>query len=84
MFVCINEQYDDAIALLANENHEVRDPVDVDQFEMAERTSGLQLELKYALLVLLGIVLIWAGVSHLHGGKARRLPFEDSQRRLMG
>lgn len=62
LFVCINAQYDDAIALLANENHEVRDPVDVTQFENAERTSGLQQALKYALLALLGIVLIWAAV----------------------
>ena len=37
MFVCINEQYDDAIALLANENHEVRDPVDIEQFERHRR-----------------------------------------------
>ena len=28
-FVCIASQYDDAIALLANPNHEVREPVDV-------------------------------------------------------
>jgi hypothetical protein len=62
LFVCLNEQYSDALALLENESHEVRNPVNIEQFEKAERTSGLQLELKYALLVLLGIVLIWAAV----------------------
>jgi len=62
MFVCINEQYDDAIALLANENHEVRDPVDIEQFEKTEKTSGLQQVLNYALLVLLAIVLMWVGM----------------------
>ena len=62
MFVCINEQYDDAIALLANENHEVRDPVDIEQFEKTEKTYGLQQVLNYALLVLLAIVLMWVGM----------------------
>jgi hypothetical protein len=65
LFVCLDEQYSDALALLTNENHEVRNPVNIEQFEKAERTFGLKLELKYALLVLLGIVLIWAAVVAL-------------------
>jgi len=62
LFVCINEQYDDAVALLANADHEVRDPVDIEQFEKAERTTGLQQTLNYALLALLAVALMWAAV----------------------
>jgi len=57
-FVCIDSQYDDAIALLANPNHEVRDPVDVQEFHRRADTSGSPQLLKAALLVLLGVLLI--------------------------
>ena len=62
MFVCIDAQYEDALALLANEDHEVHDPVDVAEFEKSERTVGLQLELKYASLALGALLLLWIAV----------------------
>jgi hypothetical protein len=62
LFVCLDEQYSDALALLKNANHEVRNPVNIEQFEKAEQTFGLNTELKYGLLILLGIVLICAAV----------------------
>jgi hypothetical protein len=57
-FVCIDSQYDDAIALLANPNHEVREPVDVQEFHRHADTSGSPQLLRAVLLVLLGVVLI--------------------------
>ena len=35
IFVCINSQFDDAVALLSNPDHEVTDPVNVSEFNNA-------------------------------------------------
>lgn len=40
LFVCIDEQYDDAVALLEDPQHVVAHPVDVAEFQQAERTQG--------------------------------------------
>jgi hypothetical protein len=63
LFVCINEQYDEAIAVLRNDRHEVRNPIDVEAFEAAKRSSGLSAAVKYSLLVLLLVVIVWAAVT---------------------
>ena len=60
VFVCINEQHEDAIALLKNPNHVVSQPVDVEAFEFAARSAGMGTILKDGLVVLallLGICL---------------------------
>ncbi len=59
-FVCIDAQYDDALALLANPDHEVREPVDVQAFHGRADTSGSPQLLKASLLVLLGVLLACA------------------------
>jgi hypothetical protein len=64
LFVCINAQYDDAVALLANENHEVREPVDVDEFKKAAGTTSPAL-VKGVLLLLAVVVAVWILVATL-------------------
>ena len=64
MFVCIDAQYDDAIALLANPDHEVAEPIDVEAFKRAE-AAALPSVLRGAALVLLGVVLVAALVVAL-------------------
>jgi len=63
VFVCINAQYEDAVALLANEDHEVRQPVDIEEFKTAVSAIGLPAVLKGALIVL--------GVEESYGGHSR-------------
>ena len=67
IFVCIDAQYDDAIALLANDEHEVAGPVDVEAFRRAERQAepavlkGAAFALfAVALVAALVIALLWA------------------------
>ena len=64
VFVCINSQYDDAVALLADENHEVRNPVDVDAFKTAAGTTSPAL-VKAVLLALAVVVAAWVLVAAL-------------------
>src|SRR5262249_6375222 len=66
IFVCIDTQYDDALALLANENHEVAAPVDVEAFHKAEGDAqpivakGAAIALLFAVLIVALIVaLLW-------------------------
>src|SRR5690349_12600812 len=62
LFVCFDDQYEDAIALLSNENHRVRRRIDMKLFSKAKRIDGLSLELKCALLILAGVALLFACV----------------------
>ena len=63
LFVCINEQFDDALAVLKNPNHEVAQPVDVAEFERRAKTEGLSSILRGAvamlsfLLCIIGLLL---------------------------
>jgi hypothetical protein len=59
MFVCIDAQYDDAIALLANGDHEVAEPVDIEAFRREEQNAQ-PVVLRGAAIALLFIVLIVA------------------------
>ncbi len=62
LFVTFDEQYDDAVALLSDKNHRVRNRVDMKIFWKAKGIDGLTLELKYALLILIGVALLFACV----------------------
>jgi len=69
LFVCINEQFDDALAVLKNPEHEVAQPVDVAEFEQAARTQGLGTILASGvafLMFLLAIVGVLLAV-HFYG-----------------
>jgi hypothetical protein len=61
LFVCINEQFDDALALLKNPNHEVVQPVDVAEFDRRAKTEGLGAILSGTVAVL-GFLLCIIGV----------------------
>src|SRR4051812_23292862 len=62
LFVCINAQYDDAVALMRDENHDVREPVDVEAFKTAAGTTSPSL-VKGVLLALVIVVAIWVLVA---------------------
>ena len=60
LFVCIDEQYDDALALLKNPEHAVSEPVDVDAFWKASARTQPEL-LRWslvALAVLVGVCIL--------------------------
>jgi hypothetical protein len=65
LFVCINDQFEDAVALLKNENHDVRQPVDVAAFKREAEVLGSPEVLKNALIVLLGLVLLAGAIFAL-------------------
>jgi len=60
LFVCINEQFEDALAVLKNPEHEVAQPVDVAEFERDARTDGLGTILTGG-IALLGFLLAVVG-----------------------
>jgi hypothetical protein len=64
IFVCIDAQYDDAVALLANGEHEVAEPIDVEAFRRTEGRAQ-PIVLKGAAVALLAVVLIAALVVAL-------------------
>jgi hypothetical protein len=64
VFVCIDSQYDDAVALLRDEEHVVADPVDVAEF-WKKAPATLPTILKGALIVLGVLVVVTACVVAL-------------------
>ncbi len=69
IFVCIDSQYDDAVALLDDEDHEVAEPVDVEAF-WKKAPGTLPTILNYALAVLAVLIGIWIVLAF--GGFASR------------
>lgn len=68
LFVCIDEQYDDAVALLKDPEHAVAHPVNIEEFKQAEQNQGIGpmfLGAGAILLLLLGIVGAVIAI-HLH------------------
>ena len=51
--------------MLADENHMVSQPIDVEKFKLEERTVGLRRTLQGSLIVLAGLVLVVAAVIAL-------------------
>ncbi len=69
LFVCIDEQYDDALALLKNPEHVVAHPVNVEEFKQAGRNQGLGpilISVGGVLLLLLGVL---AALIAVHSNK---------------
>ena len=64
IFVCLDAQYDDAVALLSNSEHEVAQPVDVEAFRRAEADAQPEV-LKGAAIALLATALVAALVLAL-------------------
>ena len=69
LFVCIDAQFDDALAVLKNPEHEVAQPVDVEEFQRAAQTQGLGTILMGSIAFLLFLLVI-VGVllgAHFYG-----------------
>ncbi len=58
LWVYVDEQWADAMALLENPDHEVTDPLDVDRFYATLQADNAPV-LNKALLRLFGVVLVW-------------------------
>jgi len=58
IFVCLDAQYDDAVALLGDENHDVAEPVDVEAF-WKKAPGTLPTILNWALAALAIVIGIW-------------------------
>jgi hypothetical protein len=69
LFVCINDQYEDALAVLKNPGHIVSQPVNVEEFERATQTQGLSTVLMggIALLSLLSAMVGVLLALHFYG-----------------
>jgi hypothetical protein len=57
VFVCLDRQYDDALALLRNPDHDVAEPIDVAEFWKAAPAT-LPIILKHALEVLAVLIVL--------------------------
>jgi hypothetical protein len=60
IFVCIDQQFSDAKLLLANQDHVVSDPVDVEEFEKLNASIGHGPILKWAIWVLVAVLILFA------------------------
>ena len=58
LFVCIDSQFEDALALMQNPRHSVAHPVDAHVWEQAANRASSVAILKGALLVLLALILL--------------------------
>jgi hypothetical protein len=58
ILVCIDAQYDDAVALLADAEHDVAEPVDVAAF-WKKAPGTLSTILNYALVILALLIGLW-------------------------
>ena len=66
LFVCIDAQYEDAVALLRDPRSVVTHPIDVELWSRAVNQSGLGVVLKYALLFLAVLLSISGAVLAAH------------------
>jgi hypothetical protein len=66
LFVCINQQFEDAVAVLKNPNHVVAEPVDVEEFNRAAQTQGLGAILWSGLAILAVLVLVVGALAAFH------------------
>jgi hypothetical protein len=66
LFICLNEQFDDALALLKNPEHEVARPVDIEEFQRAARTQGLGTILVGSVAILLFLLAIVGVLLAVH------------------
>ena len=68
VYVCLERQYDDAVALLANPDYEPRNPVDVDAVLAKTEPGGLRVLVRWTTLlaaasVLVVSVIVWLARS---------------------
>ena len=70
LFVCLDEQYDDAVALLRNPHHKVTNPVDVadyyERMDEAVRQSPLSMPTMISIIVAMVIIVAIIVVVRTH------------------
>jgi len=70
LFVCVDAQYEDALALIRDPHHVVARPVDPQLWEQAVGRASLVSVLKGALLALVVLVILAFAARALLGGHA--------------
>jgi hypothetical protein len=65
IFVCIDAQLNDAMALLSDPEHEVAQPIDVAEFNQAVATADVTPIAKWLVFPVTLIVLLFAGMVYL-------------------
>jgi len=66
IWVCLDSQFDDAVALKRNPDHEVREPVDVKSYYEQSRTYGLDLLARYSLIVLAAVAALISAIVYVN------------------
>jgi hypothetical protein len=65
VFVCFESQYKDALAVLADPNHSIDNPIDVEQFKAFREGRDHSRLLKLSVLWLVGAALFLAAATYL-------------------
>lgn len=78
LFVCINEQFEDALAVLKNPEHEVAQPVDVEEFQRKTQTEGLGTVLWSSVALLVFLLCVVGVMWAVHASGYRGLNIRSS------
>jgi hypothetical protein len=62
IFVCIDAQFEDAVALLSDPDHEVAQPINVTEFNQAITKVGVTPIATWLILPVILVVLLFAGM----------------------
>lgn len=65
LYVCINAQYADALALLENPEHVVAQPVDIAQYRRSFEAQGLDAILKGCIVILVVFIAVFGILAAL-------------------
>lgn len=71
LFVCLEEQTDDALKLMRDPAHEPANPVDAEAFEKALENQDMRLLAKWSTVVLIVVIVAFSGlllVARYFGG----------------
>jgi hypothetical protein len=65
LFVYLDQHYDDACKLMLDKNHKVENPVDVEEFEKLMEKQDHSLILKWSIIILAIVVIVFSFVAYL-------------------
>ena len=66
IWVCLDSQFDDAVALRRYPGHEVRNPVDVQSYYEQSRTYGLDTIARYSVIILVGTAALLLAMVYVY------------------
>ena len=69
IFVCLDAQLEDAVALLSDPEHEVAQPIDVAEFNQALATADVTPIAKWLVVPVALIVLLFAATVYVLNGR---------------